>query len=116
MPSDLFVLHSSENPVSSRTKLQEALAAQAGYERARGVREMVLWVVVVLGAPVWLAAARPDWMSPVSRRLTLTLWLVAAVGLVLAVVSERNWYRRCVEVVSGRREKPPAASADRSAL
>ena len=77
---------------------------------------MVLWVVVVLGAPVWLAAARPDWMSPISRRLTLTLWLVAAVGLVLAFISERNWHRRCVEVVSGPREKQPAASADRGAL
>ncbi len=74
---------------------------------------MVLWVVVVLGAPVWLAAARPDWMSPMSQRLTLTLWLVAAVGLVLALVSERSWRRRCVEVVSGPRDEQPAASADR---
>ncbi len=77
---------------------------------------MVLWIVVVLGAPVWLAAARPDWMSPISRRLTLTLWLVAAVGLLLAFISERNWQRRCFEVVSGRREKPPSAPADRRAL
>jgi len=77
---------------------------------------MVLWVVVVLGAPVWLAAARPDWMSPISRRLTLTLWLVAAIGLVVALVSERNWHRRCVEVVSGPREKQAVSSTDRSAL
>jgi peptidoglycan/LPS O-acetylase OafA/YrhL len=113
---DLFILHSSANAAFSGSKLREALAAQAGYERARSLRDTVLWVVVVLGAPVWLAAARPDWMSPTSRRLTLTLWLVAAVGLVLALVSERSWRRRCVEVVSGRRENQPPASADRSAL
>lgn len=109
MSKDLFVLHSSADLAAAGSKLHEALAAHAAFERARNLRNLALCAVVILSVPVWLAAARPDWVWPGPRRLALTLWLVAAIGLVLAVVSERSYQRRCLRVVTRRRENRPAA-------
>jgi hypothetical protein len=108
MSRDLFVLHSSADPAPAGAKLYDALVAHAAAERARNLRDLSLVVLVVLSVPVWLAAARPEWVWPGPRRLVLTLWLVAAIGLVLAFVSERTWQRRCLRVVTPRRERRPA--------
>jgi hypothetical protein len=108
MPRELFVLHSSD-PAHAGSKLHDALAAHNGHERAQSVRDLALIVVVLLSVPVWVAAARPEWMWPGPRRLALTLWLVAAIGLVLAVVSERSWQRRCLRIVTPRRETRPSS-------
>jgi hypothetical protein len=109
MSKDLLVLHSSGDPAAAGSKLHDALAAHVALERARSLRDLALVVVVLLSVPVWLAAARPDWGWPGPRRLALTLWLVAAIGLVLAFVSERACQRRCLRVVTPRRESRPAA-------
>lgn len=104
---DFVVLHRSADTDPDGSKLQNALDAHFSFERARGVRELVVYVVLVLSLPVWIAAARPDWLSPESRRLALTMWLVAAVGLILSFISERRWHRRCVAVIQQRRAARP---------
>ena len=109
MYKDLLVLHSSADPEPVGSKQQDALAAHAAFERARSLRDLALCIVVVLSVPVWLAAARPEWIWPGPRHLVLTLWLVAAIGLVVALVSERSSQRRCIRVVTGRRPNRPAA-------
>ena len=109
MSRNLFVLHSSAEPLPVGSKLHDALTAHAALERARSLRDLALVVVVMVSVPVWLAAARPEWICPGSRRFVLTLWLVAALGLVLAFVSERSWQRRCLRAVTRRRENRPAA-------
>jgi len=109
MSRDLFVLHSSADPMPVGSRLHDALAAHAGLERARSLRDLALVAVVILSVPVWLAAARPEWSWAGPRRFVLTLWLVAALGLVLAFVSERSWQRRCLRAVTPRREDRPAA-------
>ena len=106
---DFFVLHRSTEADPDGSKLRSALDAHSSFERARGVRELIAYVVLALSLPVWIAAARPEWLSPDSRRLALTIWLVAAVGLVLTFISERRWHRRCVALIERRRAtRPPS--------
>ena len=109
MPRDLFVLHSSAEPAPYQGKLHDVLAAHAAFERAQALRNLTLSVVLLLSVPVWLVAARPEWIWPGPRRLALTLWLVAAIGLILAFISERAWQRRCLQAMTPRREDRPAA-------
>lgn len=105
---DFFVLHRSAEADPDGSKLRSALDAHFSFERARGVRELVAYVVLAVSLPVWIAAARPEWLSPDSRRLALTVWLVAAVGLVLTFISERRWHRRCVAHTERRAARPPS--------
>ncbi|HVV17222.1 MAG TPA: hypothetical protein VHH90_08475 [Polyangia bacterium] len=102
MPEDFFLLHRSTDVDRDGSKLQGVLAAHLSFERARGVREVIVYGLLALSLPVWIAAARPRWMSADLNRLVLAAWLVAAVGLVLALVSERRWHRRCIEVTEQR--------------
>ena len=105
---DFFVLHRSADADPDGSRLRTALDAHFSLERARDLRGLVVYVVLVLSLPVWIAAARPDWLSAISRRLALTTWLVAAVGLVLTFVSERRWHRRCVTLTERRPARPPS--------
>ncbi len=109
MPREFFVLHSSVDPEPSGSKLRTALAAHAALERAQRLRDTVLYLLVAVSAPVWLAAVWPEWPWPGSRRFALTLWAVAAVALVLAVISERSWQRRCLRALTPQRPSRPAA-------
>ena len=109
MSQELFVLHSSADPDPTGSRLHTALAAHAGLERAQRLRDIALYVVVAVSAPVWLAAVRPEWSWPGPRRFALTLWVVAAIALLLAIVSERSWQRRCLRAVTPRHQSRPAA-------
>jgi hypothetical protein len=109
MREDLFLLHRSTDVDRDGSKLHGVLAAHLAFERARGVRELIVHGLLALSLPVWIAAARPEWMSADSKRLALAAWLVAAVGLVFAFGSERRWHRRCMALTEQRpagREPP----------
>jgi hypothetical protein len=108
MPQELVVLHRSADGELDGAKLRGVLSAHLALERARSVREAIVYGLLALSLPVWTAAARPEWLSPDSRRLALAAWLVTAMGLALAFVAERRWQRRCLWLTTERSARPPS--------
>jgi di/tricarboxylate transporter len=74
-------------------RLDAVLLADAARERARGVRDLLIAVVALLGLPLWLLAAWPGRFSPQLRVLAATSWAVAALA-VLAAVARAHWLTR----------------------
>ena len=88
--------------------LQAVLDAQRGLEIAVVRRWVLACLLIVLGVPLWLAAAWPGAMGRL-RAVALACWALCAVSLVLAVISERRWLKRraaLTESIPERTELP----------
>jgi hypothetical protein len=105
MTEDFAVLGTSGERDRDGSKLRGALETHLRLEHARGLRELSVGLVAALGLPVWVAAARPDWMARGLRTFVLTAWFVALVGLVTAAISEWRWRRR-LDSFTGLRRGP----------
>jgi hypothetical protein len=105
MSDDLLVLHRAGDADPDGSKLRGVLSAHLAFERARSLREMIVYGLLAVSLPVWIAAARPEWLSAQLKTLALTAWLVTAIGLALAFVSERRWHHRCVALADQRRPR-----------
>jgi hypothetical protein len=57
------------------------------------VRDRVIALLALLGAPLWLVAAWPGRFSAKARVLAETCWALAALGLVASLVRELWWAR-----------------------
>jgi len=74
-------------------RLDAILLADAARERARGVRDLLIALVALLGLPLWLLAAWPGRFSPQLRLLAATSWAVAALAVV-AAIARAHWLTR----------------------
>jgi hypothetical protein len=95
--------------------LKAALAAHLRYEHAGGVRRIVSRLQIALGVPVWLSAARADWIPSDLRRLVLAAWVVSFAGLLWAGFVEWRCHRRCIrlaEAPSPATQVGPTGCAD----
>jgi di/tricarboxylate transporter len=91
VPSPLNTLPADRFRRSQR--LDAVLLADAARERARGVRDLLIAVVALLGLPLWVLAAWPGRFSPQLRVLAATSWAVAALAVVAAVARAHWWSR-----------------------
>jgi hypothetical protein len=102
------VLRASRDADPDGSRLRGALAAHAGLDRARRRRDWLVVCLALLGAPLWLAAAR---RSPGElRTLALAGWSTCAVAVLVAVVSERRW-RRALALSAARLAPSPGLAA-----
>jgi hypothetical protein len=75
-------------------RLRGALTAQFAYERARALRELLVYVLAALSIPVWIAAAWPATVTADFRRLAVTVWVLCLASVLVALGSEWRWHRR----------------------
>jgi hypothetical protein len=95
----VFDVSPERDPDGSR--LRRALEAAANREHARGLRELLIYLLAILSVPLWLCGVRPSWVSHDLRLLAATAWAVASVGLLLVLASEWRWARRRAVHASG---------------
>jgi hypothetical protein len=103
MAEDFAVLYRSADRDGDGSKLRGVLEAHLRMEHARGIRELAVGVLAVLGLPVWIAAARPEWIAQGLRSFSLTAWFVSFVGLAAAAISEWRWRRELDRLVARQR-------------
>ena len=88
MKDEVVILRASQSADPGGARFHGAIQAHFAWERARGVRELVVYVLAILSAPVWLAAVRPQWLPAQMKDLALALWAVTFVGCVMAAWAE----------------------------
>jgi len=91
---DLVILRAPESRDPGDSRFRGVIEAHFAWERARGVRDLVIYILAILSAPVWLAAVRPQWLPAQVKDLALALWAVSFVGFLMAAASEWKWQRQ----------------------
>jgi hypothetical protein len=97
--------------------LREALRVQAALERARAVRNLLLYGLAASGAPLWLVTLWPELGSRGLRAPALVAWASCLAGLALQLPVEWTLRRRRSEYVDrldplgGGRRSPPTRGA-----
>jgi hypothetical protein len=86
-------LPASGQPGRRSPRLDAILLADAARERARALRDAAMMLVAILGLPLWLAANWPDRFPHQLRVLAGSIWALAALVVVAALVSEHWWSR-----------------------
>ena len=104
MAEDFVILHTSGQRDGDGSKLRGVLQTHMRLEHARGIRELAVGLVAALGLPVWIAAARPEWIAQGLRSFFLTAWFVSFVGLAMAAISERRWRAQLDRAVAPQRK------------
>jgi hypothetical protein len=98
---DLVIFDGSSERDPDGSRLRGALQAAANREHARGMRELLVYLLAILSVPLWLSGVRPSWLSHDLRVLAATAWAVASVGLLFVLASEWRWARRRAARLSG---------------
>jgi len=88
-----ITLPAAGQPGRRSARLDAVLLADAARERVRGVRDLLIAVVALLGLPLWLVDAWPGRFSPQLRVLAAACWAVAALAVIAAVAREHWWTR-----------------------
>ena len=109
MSSDFIAFEASSENDPDGAKLRHVLGAHFAHERVRARRVVLVHWLAALSLPVWLAALRPGWPSPGSRRLLLAAWILSAVLAGASLFREWRWrVRRDREAADIRAELPPS--------
>jgi hypothetical protein len=90
-----FVMFDGASP-----RLRGALEAQLGLEAARGLRQLLVYLLLAAALPVWIAAAWPDAVSSHFRTGAVSVWLIGLFSLLGAAVREHHWRRRLAAFTS----------------
>ncbi len=86
---DMFVLHGSPERDPDGRKLSAAIRAHYACERARAIRQLLVYVLAALGVLLWPLAEWPAADAARFRELTLAFFAVIFVALVVSWVKER---------------------------
>jgi peptidoglycan/LPS O-acetylase OafA/YrhL len=110
MREQTVVLYPSRLRDPDGAQVRGALVARFRCERARLWRELLVYAVAALSAPVWLSALAARWFSSQWRAFFLACWAYCAAALICAAVAERLFdrqSRRLADACSGD-PRPPS--------
>jgi hypothetical protein len=93
MDRDFIALPASKRP-AERARLEGIFLADSARERARGVRQLLVHLLAVLGVPLGLAALWPRWLSPRLLAAAASAWALCSLGVLASVAWELAWKRR----------------------
>jgi hypothetical protein len=93
LPDEPTTLPASGQPGRRSPRLDAILLADAARERARALRDVAMMLVALLGLPLWVAANWPARFPHQLRVFAGSIWALAALVVVAALVSERWWGR-----------------------
>lgn len=93
---------SPENEAQRRA-LRVLLVAQITYERARRIREHLLFLLTSVSIAVWVAAAWPVLLNATLRTAALDGWVLMFVATLSAVFVEKFWHRRSTQALDALR-------------
>jgi hypothetical protein len=94
MEGEFTALVASGDRDSAAERLQAALIADGGLQRARGVRHALVYLTVALALPLWVVTGWPRSVSAGWRGLAVTAWGAGAAAVLLARAWEWGWQRR----------------------
>ena len=94
MPEKLLAMKISPAGDTDRASLRKVLELHAEIDRARGGRQLLVFVLAALGVPVWLSAALPGFLPKTVRSFSLAAWAVCLLCLALVLASEWRLRRK----------------------
>jgi hypothetical protein len=100
-PDDLDFVFTPRATGADGPGLRTLLEAHLRYEHAGGVRRLLGGLQLVLGAPVWVSAARPAWVPDDLRRLVLTAFALTFVAFLVAMLVEWRCRLSSVRLADG---------------
>ena len=94
MQEDFIVVRPSRERDPDGSLLRGVLQLHLMIERARHLRVFLVYLLSLLGVPIWLTAALPTRVPQSLRAPSLDAWAICLLGLVLAIVSEWRLHRK----------------------
>gem|GEM_PF-4603722 len=110
MQEDFIVVKPSREQDPDGSLLREAFHLHFMFERARHLRVSLVYLLSLLGIPIWLSAALPTRVPQRLRASSLDAWALCLLGLVLAIVSEWR-LRRMRAVLLEKLDSPSSRGA-----
>ena len=87
-------------------RLRETLAAHFASERMQALSQIVAFLLVPVGAVVWVAAVLPRLMPAWAAHLGEAAWGLGAIGLIIAVAKGHRYGKQASRLAAQAR--PPA--------
>lgn len=108
MQEDIIVVRPSKERDPDGSLLQETLNVHLALEHACSIRGLLVYVLGVLSAPVWIAAAVPTRVPHGVRSVALAAWAMCLSGVVWAIISEWKLRRKRAALLEALGSAPTA--------
>jgi hypothetical protein len=92
---DFIVVRPSRERDPDGSLLRGVLHLHFMIERARHLRVLLVYLLSLLGVPIWLTTALPTRVPQSLRTPSVDAWVICLLGLVLAIVSEWRLRKKC---------------------